>query len=370
MKSKLFLIISIVSILIINSLLPILKATSHYTVVPEEMTYGEFKELKKKDKRLDLTLKTVTIINIYKDSKKEELTPEEFLLLEPPEEMEVSVYTKFFFEDYFWYVENFVHVVSAVILFYSIFQFFLIKDMDEDEEYLKLKKEVDDTNEKQVEADTLDTYLTNDFNRPRKIKQHITNVNNKLAKLESKTKVEIKKKFKETIEESPFEDYTKKEKRYLKRKKKLLDLKEPTYIETFIDAIKVKHFKKITTNFVYSGDNKIEKAVDGYSEIKTNKERLRKDGFKKVAFAILITISFASVVTLLAVNIENQTPLEIFINAVMKLTPLMLQIKLGLDYKDDFMRTQLMVNLRQRFNIVAMFLKHTHQQSQEKNYES
>lgn len=357
MKSKLFLVISIVAILLINSLLPILKATSHYTTVPEEMTYQVYKEKKIKDKRLDLTLKTNLIIKDYKVAMEEEygLSPEDMLLLEPPGEMPVQVYTKFFFEDYFWYVENFVHVVSAVILFYSIFQFFLIKEMDENEIYLNLDRLVTKTNEEQVEPDLLDLYLANDFNRPRKIKQHLTNINNKLAKLENRTKPKTRANVanKENIV------LKRKERRYLRKKEKLERLKSKEYIEEFIDSIRVKHFKKVTTNFIYSGDNKLEKAVDSYSGIKTNRERLQKDGLRKVGLSVLITLSFASVITLLAVNVENQTALEVFINAVMKLTPLLLQIKLGIDYKTDFMNTQLMSNLRQRYNIIAMFLKHT-----------
>lgn len=375
MKSKIILITSIIIILAINSLLPMLKAIEHYTVAPEEMTYKEYKDIKEENKRYDLTFKTKTLIKEYKKTKKEELTSEEMLTLEPPEDMRVEVYTKFFFEDHFWYTENFVQVISAVILFYSIFQFFLLKETEENVEFRKAKKQVDDANEKSVEPDSLEEFLVNDFNRPRKIKQHINNIKNKIIKLENKTKTEIKISCKEELDwfkqiknteagkgvlpaliEQP---RSKKEIKYLKEMKKLLAELKEDYIEEYIDAKKVKHYKDVTSNFVYTGNSKTEKSIDGYSAIKTDSERLKKDSYKKIGLMILITLSFATVITLLAVDIENKTPFEIIVNAIMKITPLLLQIKFGLDYKDDFMQTQLISNMKQRHNIIVMFLKHT-----------
>lgn len=375
MKSKIILIASIIIILAINSLLPMLKAIEHYTVAPEEMTYKEYQSKKEENKRYNLTLKTKVLIKEYKKNKEEELTAEEILTLEPPEDMKVEVYTKFFFEDYFWYTENFVQMVSAVILFYSIFQFFLLKETEENEEFVKLKKQVDEANSTSVEADLLEDYLTNSFNKPRKIKQHVNNIKNKMIKLENKTDVSVKVNCKEELElfkklKNPEEgkgklpalidiERTKKEKKYLRKMKGYLAELKEEFIDEYIDALDVKHFKAITTNFVYTGNGKVEKSVDSYSGIKTDAERIKKDSLKKVGLMVLITLSFATVITLLAIDIENKTPFEIVVNAVMKITPLLLQVKFGLDYKDDFMQTQLISNMKQRYNIIAMFLKHT-----------
>lgn len=345
MRSKFFLIVSILVILVVNSLLPTLKATSHYTENAVEMTYLEYKTLRATNQKYDLTLKTKMVIKAYRETLKEELTPEEFLLLEAPDELKVDVYTKYFFEDYFWYVENFVHIVSAIILFYSIFQYYLFDKIEKDKEYLELKLEVDTVNSTEVHPEDLENYLTEDFNKNRKIKQHVTNVTNEKAKINNKLVKNIDKN-------------SKKKKEKLKKRLEKLDYKlTEEYLSEYVPSIKVRHFKPITSGFIFTGESKKIKSVDEYSEVKTDKEQLRKDGLKKIMLSILIVLSFASVVTLLAVDIENQTPIEIFTNALMKITPLLIQVKFGLDYSKSFMTEHLIPNLITRRNIILRFLK-------------
>lgn len=372
MRSKILLIVAIVSILAINSLIPVLKASAHYTEAAEEITYGEYKEL---DPRYELTFFSRALIKEYKETVirlNPDLTAEEMFLIEPPEDMKVSVYTKFFFENYMWYVENILNVVSAVVLFYSIFQYYLLKKKETTEEYLEIKKRVDLANESAVDPKELEEYLEEDFNMPRKLKQHISNVKNKLIALENKTSIEIKNKFKEHFEfyeklENPIKGYNKlpsviynlnrKERRYKEKKEELLNKISKSYLEKYLKDIKVKGYNEITAGFVYTGDLKVNKVGDEYSNILSDAKRIRRDSYLKILYSIGIVLSFATIITLLAVDIENMSTIDLVIRAISKLTPLSLQIKLGIDYSDTFLNDQLIKNLVFREKIITMFLK-------------
>lgn len=372
MKSKILLIVAIVAILAINSLIPVLKASAHYTEAAEEITYGEYKEL---DPRYELTFFSRALIKEYKETVirlNPDLTAEEMFLIEPPENMKVSVYTKFFFENYMWYVENILNVVSAVVLFYSIFQYYLLKKKETTEEYLEIKRRVDLANESAVDPKELEEYLEKDFNMPRKLKQHISNVKNKLIALENKTSIEIKNKFKEHFEfyeklENPIKGYNKlpsviynlgrKERRYKEKKEELLNKISKSYLEKYLKDIKVKGYNEITAGFVYTGDLKVNKVGDEYSNILSDAKRIRRDSYLKILYSIGIVLSFATIITLLAVDIENMSTIDLVIRAISKLTPLSLQIKLGIDYSDTFLNDQLIKNLVFREKIITMFLK-------------
>ena len=64
MKSKILLIVAIVAILAINSLIPVLKASAHYTEAAEEITYGRVRI----DPRYELTFFSRALIKEYKET--------------------------------------------------------------------------------------------------------------------------------------------------------------------------------------------------------------------------------------------------------------------------------------------------------------
>lgn len=369
-RSLLFLITTFALILFANGLLPLISGQAHYTADPLEVTYSEYLDMKAGNKLVDLTYSAQASITAYKESFKlanPDLTPDELVMIEPPMNMKVTVYTKFFFQSAWWYFDTGLSLVSAVFLFYAMFNYLLVRSKDIRIEHVNGENTIKQLNEKYLDPDTFEPWIDVVFNRKRKIKQHIRNTRYELKKLETETPYRIRRRFKnhfKDVIEVPegnllpvlYKPMSKKEREYLDRKEELLEKLEEHYIKEYVVDTDVANFKEIKAGFVYSGVNHEGVGQDEYSAIKTDQQRVRSTIVSKILISLAITLSFASILTVLSVTVSQQDALWIVLTVLMKIVPLFLQVYFAIDYNNWFMENQLLPNLKFRENIAMLYL--------------
>ena len=369
-RSLLFLITTFALILFANGLLPLISGQAHYTADPLEVTYSEYLDMKAGNKLVDLTYSAQTSITAYKESFKlanPDLTPDELVMIEPPGNMKVTVYTKFFFQSAWWYFDTGLSLVSAIFLFYAMFNYLLVRSKDIRIEHVNGENTIKQLNEKYLDPDTFEPWIDVVFNRKRKIKQHIRNTRYELKKLEIETPYAIRRRFKnhfKNVIEVPegnllpvlYKSMSKKEREYLDRKEELLEKLEEQYIKEYVVDTDVANFKEIKAGFVYSGVNHEGIGQDEYSAIKTDQQRIRSTIVSKLLISLATTLSFASILTVLSVTVSQQDALWIVLTVLMKIVPLFLQVYFAIDYNNWFMENQLLPNLKFRENIAMLYL--------------
>lgn len=369
-RSLLFLIITFTLILFANGLLPLISGQAHYTAEPLEVTYSEYLEMKADNKLVDLTYSAKASIAVYKEIFKlanPDLTPDELVMIEPPGNMKVTVYTKFFFQSAWWYFDTGLSLVSAVFLFYALFNYLLVRSKDTRVEHVNGEHVIKQLNEKYLDPDTFEPWIDVVFNRERKVKQHIRNIRYELKKLEIETPYEIRRRFKnhfKAVTEVPegnllpvlYKPMSKKERAYLDKKEELLEKLAEDYIKEYVIDNDVANFKEIKAGFVYSGINYEGAGQDEYSTIKTDQQRVRSSIVSKLLVSLAVTLSFASILTVLSVTVSQQNTLWIVLTVLMKIVPLFLQVYFAIDYNNWFMENQLLPNLKFRENIAMLYL--------------
>lgn len=369
-RSLWFLIATFAMILGINGLLPMLSGQAHYTADVVEVTYREYLEMKEANNLIDLTygskLKIDLRIETWPDQS---LTPEEIMEQESFMNIRVSIFTKFFFESPWWYIEMITALVSAVFLFYAFFNFLVVRAKDKQVEHVNAESTMKQLNTKYLDPDTFEPWVDDVFNRERKIKQHIRNVKYRIKVLEDKTDFKIRKKFKTYFDNYgkevdgavnllpvPYVTITKAEKKYLDAKEELLIKLTDDYINNYAVYETVKYFKPIRPGFVYSGINIETPSADEYSDIKSDAGRIKESMRTKILITLSVTFAFASLLTILRVDVMSQPWQWIVITVLSKVTPLALQIYFAIDYSNWFMENQLLPNLKARYNIAMMYL--------------
>lgn len=367
-RSVIFLLMSLLVVLGINGVLPVIEGQAQYTVGAIDTTYAEYEVMKADNVNYRLTWYTQQNISLYIAGyvlNNPDTSPFE---VEIPDNFNVQVYTKFFFEYPFWYVSTIISIGSAIILFYSLFNYLIVLAKDKYKRYVDLSQQVEDMTEKHLDPVTFEPWIHDVFNYHRKLQQHKTNVKFNIDLLEQKTTYEIRKKLKpyfETLRTKPDESaavlktirkLSRKERRYLKRKERLLQLLDEAYIKEYVVDGHVTHFKYISPMFVYNGSDNSGLSVDSYSLINSNERRIAKDAGSKVLWALVNTFLFAILFTVTAVSSYQQEPFWIIINALSKIAPLILQIPLAIDYSNSFMDTQLINNLISRRAIGLLYL--------------
>jgi len=384
-RSVIFLALSGILILGINSMLPIIEGDAHYTAGTVETTYGEFQTAQDSDEHIRLTWASKQNILIYKAQyirAHPELTEDEWMLVTVPDTFEVRMYTKFFYEHPFWYISTVTSLGSALILFYSTFNYLITIMREKYKKYVELDNKMTDAVDKCLDPVTFEPWLENDFNKRRKIQQHKANVKYKIDKLERHTPYKVKRKLKPYFDEvrqfngvrredAALITYNPKdilkdlgplkfrERYYLSKKEKLLYLLNDTYIKEYVVRGRVKYFRHIYPMFVYNGENGIGKTIDSYSLIKTDAKRISSDAFNKITISLVVTFLFAVLTTVTVVASIEQQPLWIIINAISKLAPLVIQVPLAINYSNDFMNKQLIGNLISRHSILLLYLAET-----------
>jgi len=384
-RSVIFLALSGVLILGLNSMLPIIEGDAHYTAGTVETTYGEFQTAQDSDEHIRLTWASKQNILIYKAQyirAHPELTEDEWMLVTVPDTFEVRMYTKFFYEHPFWYISTVTSLGSALILFYSIFNYLITIMREKYKKYVELDNKMTDAVDKCLDPVTFEPWMENNFNTRRKIQQHKANVKYKIDKLERHTPYKVKRKLKPYFDEvrqfsgvrredAALITYNPKdilkdlgplkfrERYYLSKKEKLLSLLDDTYIKEYVVRGRVKYFRHIYPMFVYNGENGIGKTIDSYSLIKTDAKRISSDASNKIIISLVVTFLFAVLTTVTVVASIEQQPLWIIINAISKLAPLVIQVPLAIDYSNDFMNKQLIGNLISRHSILLLYLAET-----------
>lgn len=367
-RSMVFLIISVMFILGINSLLPLIEGRTHYTVEAVETTYSGFIVMHDEDQRINLTYGSKKDIRAYQEKYMED-NPDEYetyKLVPVPSTFPVEVYTKFFYEYPFWYISTATSLASAIVLFYSLFNYLLIVQKDKDEHYVKLLKDMNKATDGQLHPSTFEPWMDYIFNHSRKVSQHRANIRFLIDKLERKTHYTCKQKLKLYFSAKTKEEkdaallevkLNKRDLKYKRKKERLLSLLDEEYIRNFVSHGRVKYFKYIHAAFVYSGVNVVGRTQDSYSLVLSDGEQVTKDASKKVTMSLTITVLFAVVFTVTAVGSVGQDPLTIALNIVSKLAPLMIQIPMSIDYTNKFMENHLIKNLLTRRSITLLYLE-------------
>ena len=366
-RSVIFLLISLMVVLGINGVLPIIEGQAQYTVGAVDTTYTEYLTMKVENSNYRITWYSQQAIALYKTTYVLENPGTNFFEVQVPENFEVQVYTKFFFEYPFWYVSTIISLGSAIILFYSLFNFLVTLAKERYKRYVDLSNQVEDMTEKHLDPVTFQPWLHDVFNYHRKIQQHKTNVKYDIDLLEQKTNYEDRKKTKPYFESLRRKEdgkdilkslgkLNRREKKYLKKKERLLQLLDESYIQEYVVDGRVKHFKYISPMFVYNGSDNEGLSVDSYSLINSNERRIVKDAGAKVLWALINTFLFAILITVTAVSSYQQDPFWVVINAMSKIAPLLLQVPLAIDYSNVFMDNQLVNNLISRRSIGLLYL--------------
>ena len=354
-RSIIFLLISLFFILAINSLLPLISGGTQYTSGVVTSSYTDFLA----NPHYVLTFLSKASVNA---AIKEGVDISS---------LQVSYYTRYFFEDTAWYISTVVSMVSAVILFYSLFNYLMTRAKDTYTKYVDLDKQLATITETLLNPETFEPWIDNVFNKRRKIQQHIANVKYKLDVLERKTSYEVKNIFrnyfsvgysKESLDLASFKG---KERRYMKKKTRLLALLDEQYIEEFVVSGKVKNFQHVYPMFVYNGANATGHTVDSYSLLKSDSERISKDSMVKIIVTLTIATVFATLLTLTLQGAEGLTWWEMLIQVLFRVTPLLIQIPLAIDYSDSFMDQQVITTLISRRTISYLYLSEMRKQGVE-----
>jgi len=366
-RSVIFLLLSLLVVLGINGVLPVIEGQAQYTVGAVDMTYGEYEVLKAENNNYRITWYSEQAINLYVANYVLQNPGTNPFEVEIPDNFKIQVNTKFFFEYPFWYISTAISLGSAIMLFYSLFNYLITLARERYKRYVDISNEVDEMTEKHLDPVTFEPWIHDVFNRQRKIQQHRSNVKYNIDLLERKANYAIRKKFKpyfnalrkgedaKLILES-LGELTRKEIYYLKKKERYLQLLEEDYIKEYVIDGFVKHFKYISPMFVYNGTENEGVSVDSYSLLNSNERRLAKDATSKIFWTIATTFLFAILITVTAVSSYQQDPFWIVINAVSKIAPLILQVPLAIDYSNTFMDGQLMTNLISRRSIGLQYL--------------
>lgn len=352
-RSVLVLFITIFIVFALNALLPVIEGSTHYTADAVTMTYGEYKLKVEDDNNYSMTWVSLKKVEAYiyeYINLHPELSVEERLLVEPPDAFKVDVYTKFFFQHPFWYMTTFVNLISALLIFYSVFNYLLTKKKSVYKKYLDLDTEITMLGQEALDPVTFEPWMQNDFNRPRKIKQHISNIKYKLERLERKTPYKYKH---GNDADSPYrEKYLK----YFYKKQELLSYLDETYIEEYVMDKEVKGFLYIYPTFVTSGYNMHGRTTDSFSHIRSNAQRLGKDSFKKIIISMMLTTMFATLLTVTIINSTDKPWYWIVLNIITSLAPLVIQVPMAYDYCENYMDEQLITNLVARRTIAYLYL--------------
>lgn len=373
-RSTVFLIITFLIILFLNSILPIIEGDSHYTVAAVEMPYAEYKAMKAESSHYRLTWVSETKIKLYiidYINEHPEFTAEEKALIDAPDAFVVQVYTKFFYQHIFWYISTVTSMGSAILLFYSLFNFLITRAKDKYQDYIDLKGRVDSLSKDHLDPATFEPWLEDVFNRKRKIKQHVSNVKYDLKRLETKTKYPVRKrlqayyKLERGSEESKqvfdsLGDLTKQERAYYQKKEQYLDLLEESYINEYVIDGDVAHFKYIHPTFVHSGVNIQGRSIDSYSLIKSDTSRLLGDALSKIVMSIATTVLFAVALTVTVIASYEQSAFWIVVNILAKIAPLFIQIPMAIDYTNVYMDAHLITVLNSRRSIGLLYLADMH----------
>ena len=344
-RSVLFLIITAVVIFLINGLLPTIEGKAHYTADPINVSYKEYIEMKSEDNNYNLTWKSEQELLEYKKEHK----IEGVYTVPIPDEFEVSVYTKFFFQHTFWYITTLTRTVSAILLYYSVFNYLLTKYKDTYKRYLDLNNEMTRLSNNDLDPSTFEPWMMNKFNHDRKVSQHIVNTKYKLSILERKTSYKVRALAKK-------DPNNRKCMHYVHKREDLQAQLDSKYIEDVVVNKGVKYFKYIHPTFITCGVNKLGRNTDSYALIQSDSARLSKDVLYKTIMSTLLTVMFATLLTITVVTAADKPWYWIVIDVLTTIAPLLLQIPLAYDYCNQYMEDHLITNLLNRRTIALLYL--------------
>lgn len=348
------LVLTFLVILLINSLLPIIEGSMHYTEDPVTVTYAEYKVMNANDIHCRLTWQSQRKVDEYIENyitTNTHLPDDERYIIEPPDAFVVDVYTKFFFQHAFWYLSTIISVVSAVLLYYSLFNYLISKLKRSKELYLDLDAQLVKLADKSLDPVTFEPWMHHTFNHNRKVDQHIANVRQDIDKLNRRTHYMVRLE----LEDNPDTVNPK----CIKYKHKLYTLNsylEPSYISKYIPYIRVKHFRYIHPLFVTSGYNVSGTVVDTFSSIRTNKERLVRDSMIKIITTLGLTLMFSLIITFTILGSFGRPWYWVLLDILVKIAPLIIQIPLSYDYCHTYMDEQLIPTLYNRRSIAFLYL--------------
>ena len=351
-RSIFILIITVFIVFLINALLPTIEGNTHYTEEPIQMSYAEYITLKESNIHYTLTYNSQRDIKTYINkyiAEHPDLSLDEQYTITPPDMFQVTVYTKFFFEYSYWYISTIIHTVSAILIFYATFNFLLTKKKTTYKKYVDLNEELAAFADTSLDPTTFEPWMINEFNAPRKISQHKSNVKYALDKLDKHTSYKIR-------HLANVDPTNKKCARYVRKKQELQGYLAEEYINEYVIDGKVKHFKYIHPTYVACGYNAIGKTIDSYSLLDSDSSRLSKDSVKRITISILLTVMFAVLMTVTVVASIDKPWYWVMINIIATIAPLVIQIPMAYDYCENFMDTQLINNLVSRRSIALLYL--------------
>jgi hypothetical protein len=143
---------------------------------------------------------------------------------------------------------------------------------------------------------------------------------------------------------------------YLHKREDLQAMLNGDYINDVVIHRSVKNFKYIHPSFVLCGVNHIGRTTDSYSLLQSDASRLSKDIMNKALMSMLITVMFATLLTMTIVTAADKPWYWILIDVLTTIAPLLIQIPMAYDYCNTYMEDHLITNLLSRRTIALLYL--------------
>ncbi len=233
------------------------------------------------------------------------------------------------------------HLILLSTLFYKI-----NKEMYVNPEVLEEEKKIKAAVDTTVHPTTFNPFMLV-FNTERKIRRHKANVKALLDKLDDKAKLE-------DIEAWESGDRSKNS--YCRKRYQLEKRHEDEFINKYVSTLKVDGFKQIQSTFVTNGySSRGWRSEDDNLVPERGGSKLAYDLGPKVLIMILMITALESII-LEAVMAES--PIVAIIGTFFNVTPLVVQVFIGLSYAARWIKEKVLVDFRKRKEIIALYIEY------------
>ena len=262
-----------------------------------------------------------------------------------------------------WGYKVFRVLLSNILVFLGTFLYLVMKAMNEREEIIKKRKQVDEYADKHIDPVTFDPFFIN-FEQKRKIKYYKRDMETQLEKLENKAKIEDielwDRAYKnmdengEIIDKHLNKEFAKN--KFCQRKRKMLRQLEPEFIEKHVPYMDIP-YGAISKSFVTNGYNKPFTKHDEYY-VETNSKKLFRDLGPK--FMIMAGWLIAGESLVLDFVMADSLAIAMF-NMMIKILPLLAQIYFAFSYCESYIKEKILVDFKKRLDIITLYLSHIKQ---------
>ena len=257
-----------------------------------------------------------------------------------------------------WWYQVFLVLTSNIFIFVGTFLYLLDLAIRKRKEIVDRKKYINDVADQKLDPTTFDPFFLN-FERDRKINFYKRSMNNRLEKLEEKAsmeELELWDKQQNNFDEDgnvkdPDIDKTFHDNKYCQNKQVILKQMDEDFINKHITYMKLK-YRPNSKSFVTNGYNNPSNKYDDYA-VEPVYSKLGWDLIPKFIIMAGFLIATESVIVEFQMT---ESWVAMMSSMILKIMPLMLQIYLAFAYCEAYIDEKVMVDLRKRLDIIALYL--------------